>query len=149
MTGRKRERKSSLAQGLKWAYGSLQTSYSRTITWYGYPGNIPRITLLRENINVAVAAYVTTQARIKLYEYLSQLGESALYCDTDSVVFVQKDNDPQKWKRGIIWATSLTSWRSTALAILFKNLFRVAQKTMRFHFLPLHTKTYNKVQDEG
>jgi len=35
-----------------------------------------------KNVKVVVAAYVTTQARLKLYEYLSELGESALYCDT-------------------------------------------------------------------
>ena len=28
-----------------------------------------------KDINVAVAAYVTTQARLKLYEYLSKLGD--------------------------------------------------------------------------
>ena len=39
-----------------------------------------------KNVNLAVAAYVTTQARLKLYEYLSELGESVLYCDTDSVI---------------------------------------------------------------
>ena len=32
-----------------------------------------------KNVNVAVAAYVTTQARLKLYEYLRELGESVLY----------------------------------------------------------------------
>jgi hypothetical protein len=53
-----------------------------------------------KNVNVAVAAYVTTQALLKLYEYLSKLGESDLYCDTDSVVYVQKDNDPPKVKTG-------------------------------------------------
>jgi len=47
---------------------------------------------------VAVAAYVTTHARLQLYEYLSALGKSVLYCDTDSVVFLQKDNDPPKVK---------------------------------------------------
>jgi len=35
-----------------------------------------------KNVNVAVAAYVMTQARLKLYEYLSELGESVLNCDT-------------------------------------------------------------------
>ena len=35
-----------------------------------------------KNVNVAVAAYVTTQARLKLYGYLSKLGMSVLYCDT-------------------------------------------------------------------
>ena len=48
-----------------------------------------------KNINVAVAAYVTTQVRSKLYEYQSELRESVLYCDMDSVVFVQKDNNPE------------------------------------------------------
>jgi hypothetical protein len=28
-----------------------------------------------KNVNMAVAAYVTTQTRIKLYEYLSKLGD--------------------------------------------------------------------------
>jgi hypothetical protein len=34
-----------------------------------------------KNVNVVVAAYVKTRARLKLYEYLSKLGESVLYCD--------------------------------------------------------------------
>jgi len=48
------------------------------------------------NVNVAVAAYVTTQACLKLYDYMSKLGESVLYCDTDSVIYVQKvDESPR------------------------------------------------------
>jgi hypothetical protein len=31
-----------------------------------------------KNVNLAVAAYITTHARLKLYEYLSKLGESVL-----------------------------------------------------------------------
>ena len=55
-----------------------------------------------KNVNVAVAAYVTTQARLKLYEYLSKLRESVLYCDTDSVIFIKKGNDPPKFQnRGL------------------------------------------------
>jgi hypothetical protein len=45
---------------------------------------------------VAVAAYVTTQARLNLYDYLNRLGQSVLYCDTDSVVYVQKTAEPSK-----------------------------------------------------
>jgi len=36
-----------------------------------------------KNVNVAVAAYVTTQARLKLYGHLSKLKKSVLYCDSD------------------------------------------------------------------
>ena len=51
---------------------------------------------------VAVGAYVTTEAGLKLYKYMSKLGEWVLYCGTDSVIFIQKDNDPQNSKQGII-----------------------------------------------
>ena len=36
-----------------------------------------------KNTNAVVASYVTTHARLELYEYLSKLGDRALYCDTD------------------------------------------------------------------
>ena len=49
---------------------------------------------------MAVAAYVTTKARLKLYEYLSEMGASVLYGCNDPVVFLQKDNNPPKVKTG-------------------------------------------------
>ena len=39
--------------------------------------------------NEAIASYVTAGARLHLYGYLDKLKENALYCDTDSVIFVQ------------------------------------------------------------
>lgn len=36
-----------------------------------------------QNVSVAIAAYVTAKATLKLYEYLNELGWSVLYCDTD------------------------------------------------------------------
>ena len=53
-----------------------------------------------ENVNVAVAAYVTIQARLKLYEYLCELGECVLYCDSDSVIFIQNVDVPRKVRAG-------------------------------------------------
>ena len=52
------------------------------------------------NVNVAVAAYVTTQARLKLYEYLNKLGKSVLYCDTDSFIYIQNVDEPPKFEKG-------------------------------------------------
>ena len=48
------------------------------LSWKYSEDNVTRM----KNINVAVAASVTTQARLKLYEYLSKLGKSILYCNT-------------------------------------------------------------------
>ena len=38
-------------------------------------------------LNVVVAAYVTAQARMKLYSYLRPLQERVLYFDTGTIVF--------------------------------------------------------------
>lgn len=39
-------------------------------------------------VNVPLAAFVTSYARLKLYKYLNILNERVLYYDTDSIVFV-------------------------------------------------------------
>ena len=43
--------------------------------------------------NVVLAAYTTSQARLKLYSYLEELGSRALYADTDSVIFSTKQEE--------------------------------------------------------
>ncbi|XP_053378482.1 uncharacterized protein LOC128548112 [Mercenaria mercenaria] len=45
--------------------------------------------------NVVIAAYTTAQARLKLYETLVRLDKRAIYCDTDSVVFL---TSPGLWQ---------------------------------------------------
>ncbi|KAK5638854.1 hypothetical protein RI129_013149 [Pyrocoelia pectoralis] len=45
-------------------------------------------------VNCVIAAYVTTQARLQLYSYLDLLGDRVLYYDTDSVIYVSRENQP-------------------------------------------------------
>ncbi|XP_074604005.1 uncharacterized protein LOC141857411 [Brevipalpus obovatus] len=49
--------------------------------------------------NIAVAAFVTSYARIKLYKLIQEIESvrqgRVLYFDTDSVIFVEKDADPK------------------------------------------------------
>lgn len=45
-------------------------------------------------VNKCIAAYVTTQARLKLYSYLDQLGDRVLYYDTDSVIYISREGEP-------------------------------------------------------
>ena len=40
-----------------------------------------------KNTNVIIAAFVTTYARLELHSYLERLGNRALYCDTDYVIY--------------------------------------------------------------
>ena len=43
--------------------------------------------------NVVIAAFVTCQARLKLYRELFKLGDRVLYFDTDSIFFVSRPNE--------------------------------------------------------
>jgi len=52
--------------------------------------------------NEAIASFVTVGARLHLYCYLDKLKEHALYCDTDSVIFVQPRDDSSK--QASVWA---------------------------------------------
>ena len=38
--------------------------------------------------NIYVAAFTTANARLRLYDQLSKLNEAVLYCDTDSIIYV-------------------------------------------------------------
>ncbi|KAG8235182.1 hypothetical protein J437_LFUL015488 [Ladona fulva] len=44
-----------------------------------------------KNVNIPIACYTTTHARLVLYEYLERLGDRVLYFDTDSIIYVEKD----------------------------------------------------------
>jgi len=46
------------------------------------------------NTNEGIGAYVTAGARLHLYSYLDRLQERALYCDTDSIMFVKPRDEP-------------------------------------------------------
>ena len=50
--------------------------------------------------NEVIGAYVTTCARIYLYRYLDRLGEKAIYCDTDSLIYIQPKDEPNLIETG-------------------------------------------------
>ena len=45
-------------------------------------------------VNVVIAAFTTSYARLKLYDLLDLLQERVLYYDTDSVIYVHKQDKP-------------------------------------------------------
>ena len=45
------------------------------------------------NTNVVLAAFTTTQARIKLYKVMRDLGRRVCYYDTDSIIYTVKEDE--------------------------------------------------------
>jgi hypothetical protein len=62
------------------------------ITWK-YAEEEENMPVLRHT-NEVVGAYVTTWTRLKLYGYLDELNDIAIYYDTDSVTYVQSSGQP-------------------------------------------------------
>jgi hypothetical protein len=57
--------------------------------------NLENADIPYEFTNLAMSAFISSWARLKLYEMLETIGiERLLYCDTDSVMYVQKRSEP-------------------------------------------------------
>jgi len=50
--------------------------------------------------NEIIGAYVTAGARIHLHRYLDRLRGNAIYCDTDSVIYIQPRDEPELIETG-------------------------------------------------
>lgn len=50
-----------------------------------------------KNLSLITGAYTTAHARLQLYKELSKLGNRLLYCDTDSIVYIETD-DPNEYR---------------------------------------------------
>lgn len=48
---------------------------------------------MQNNVNIFVACFTTSYARLKLYNTLDTLKERVLYMDTDSVIYTQKPTE--------------------------------------------------------
>ena len=60
------------------------------ISWkYGAEEDVPSL----RHTNEVIGAYVTAGATIHLYRHLDMLKENAIYCDTDSVTYIQAKGD--------------------------------------------------------
>jgi len=55
--------------------------------------------------NEVFDAYVTAGARIHLYGFFDRLQENEVYCDTDSVKFIQPSSEPWPIATGASWGT--------------------------------------------
>jgi hypothetical protein len=61
------------------------------ISWqYSSEERVPSL----RHTNEVICAFVTTGSRIHLYSYLNRLQDKAIYCDTDSVIYIQPADAP-------------------------------------------------------
>ena len=54
-----------------------------------------------DTINVAIASFVTCHARLHLYSELNRIQERVLYFDTDSIIYLTRENDVYEPETGV------------------------------------------------
>ena len=55
---------------------------------------------INKNTNIFIACFTTAYTRFKLYDLLDKLGENVLYYDTDTVIFVENEENKNIIKIG-------------------------------------------------
>ena len=79
----------------------LQNSLLASVVWdswlYTADEQVPRL----RHTNLFDGEFVACCGRTQLYAYINRLGKRALFCDSDSIIFVQKDGEPPLVECGV------------------------------------------------
>ena len=62
--------------------------------WISWQHSEQKHAPILEHTNDVIGSFVTAGARLHLYKYLDRQQTNAIYCDTDSVVYIQPKNEP-------------------------------------------------------
>ena len=99
---------------------------------------------------MAVAAYVTTQARLTLYEYLSKQGDSVLYYDRDSVIYIQNVDEPSKVETGYYLGDLTDEWEEFGSGSYIEEFVSGGPKYYAFSiFIPTTEKRTTRCKVKG
>ena len=70
---------------------------------------------VQTNVNIFIACFTTSYARLKLYDALDTLQERVLYFDTDSVIYTQKPCESPIPTVNYLGDTQMSSMKVTIL----------------------------------
>jgi len=73
---------------------------SDDVVWMSWKHSTEELVPNLRHTNDVICAYVTAGARMHLYLYLDRLGERAIYCDVDSVIYIQPKDKPSLVETG-------------------------------------------------
>ena len=63
------------------------------VVWMSWKRGVEEDVPILRHSNEVIGAYVTEEARIHLYPYLDRLRENAIYCYTESVIYIQPNDE--------------------------------------------------------
>jgi hypothetical protein len=99
--------------------------------------------LKRETKNVAVAAFVTAHARLRLWKAMQLCGDKVVYHDTDSIVY-EVQNEQKLVEEGLF----LGDWESETGDALIYQFVSLAPKTYAYRYMTPEPQQGTPVQKE-
>jgi hypothetical protein len=82
------------------------------VVWISWQYSSEELVPSLRHTNEVIGAFVTAGARIHLYSYLDRLRDKAIYCDTDSVIYVQPADEPPLVETGDKFGTLTSELKS-------------------------------------
>ena len=73
---------------------------SDDVVWIAWTYEAEEQVSCLRHTNEVIGTYVTAASRMHLYRYLNRLGTNAIYCDTNSVIYIQPKGAPQLIETG-------------------------------------------------
>ncbi len=127
--------------------------------------NDPHFETTNNNVNVVLAAFVTCQARLKLFSEMNKLQERVQYTDTDSLIFRKKEGEyePQtgnnlgdltdecpkgEWIKEIVCPGPKNYAYKLKSDTLEKPNQKVVIKGLNLHALSLKTLNFDVIKDK-
>jgi hypothetical protein len=109
LTGRNNRTKTTIITEPRELYSFLATPdievtnlvfASDDVVWLSWKHGAEEDVSSLRHTNEVIGAYVTAGARIHMYRHLDRLQEKAIYCDTDSVIYIQPKDEPSLIETG-------------------------------------------------
>jgi len=86
---------------------------SDDLVWISWKNSAEEHVPNLRHTNEVIGPYVTAGARMHLYRYVERLGERAIYCDTDSFIYIQPRDEPGLIETGEKLGDMTTELRTT------------------------------------
>lgn len=99
------------------------------------------------NKNVAIAAFVTAHARIRLWRELHRLWDRVYYHDTDSIIYYYDPTNPTLYN--IAEGSFLGDWESETKGAVIEHLIALAPKTYAYKYTDDQGQVRNVVKAKG
>ncbi|XP_055388005.1 uncharacterized protein LOC129616406 [Condylostylus longicornis] len=113
--------------------------------WINWKYNYPELNPVLKNQCLIVGAFTTAHARCLLYNEITKIGKNLLYCDTDSMIFVQHTDNEYDLKTGTLIGDLTNEFTSYGKNVYGTEFVSTGPKSYSYRYYNPDTDKYGEV----